>query len=266
MTTHNQNGCMVFLHCLTKNIPRISFHHLHFHIMHLQTFGNVKRSCLGWAQNSWVSMCKIWQFQHKIPKHWYYVWVYLQVYTYMCIYRYFQGWTHYHNVSIICHLINQPPLSHCLQSALLWNYKIYLDVGQWISGFCGFLRRSDKQWYLGLNWVNVHPFHLWSDSSAMISLFPQLPRTPSYICFSFSMPGFCAQIDKLAMYSDCARPLFQMTFFNCFPLLEFWSFTFVRGVWIRSSLRISFLLVNLASKFSKDPYHRVRFLVLDYSA
>ena len=118
--------------------------------------------------------------------------------------------------------------------------------------FCGFLGRSD----------NVHPFHLWSDSSAMISLFPQLP----YFCFSFSMPGFFAQIDKLTMYSDCARRLFQMTFFNCFPLLEFWSFTFVRGVWIRSSLRISFLLVNLASKFSKDPYHRVRFLVLDYSA
>lgn len=115
---------------------------------------------------------------------------------------------------------------------------------------------------------------VWIESMCIPFICDQIPllwslcflNSPSYFCFSFSMPGFCAQIDKLTMYSDCAHPLFQMTFFNCFPLLEFWSFTFVRGVWIRSSLRISFLLVNLASKFSKDPYHRVRFLVLDYSA
>ena len=28
MTTHNQNGCMVFLHSLTHNVPSIAFHHL----------------------------------------------------------------------------------------------------------------------------------------------------------------------------------------------------------------------------------------------
>lgn len=36
MATHHQHVCMMFLHYLTKNIPRISFHHFIFNISHLQ--------------------------------------------------------------------------------------------------------------------------------------------------------------------------------------------------------------------------------------
>ena len=165
-------------------------------------------------------MCKIWQFPLKIPKHGYYV------YTckYVCICVFIDTFKDELTIIIWALCAIWETIHHYHIASKVLNYEIAKFTSVLINGFPVFVVRLGEVQTVVSTLISllelsqcalVHTFQLWSDSSVMISLFPQLPKLQFFtFYFSFSMPGFCAQIDKLTMYSNCSHPLFRVTFFN----------------------------------------------------